>query len=60
MPGLLGLLRPGLKEFRHLRELILKDLFEFAASSADLQGYDACFFCLAFHRLAWLRPPTPA
>ena len=42
MPGLLGLLRPGLKEFRHLRELILKDLFEFAAASADLQGYDAC------------------
>jgi hypothetical protein len=27
-----------LKEFRHLRELILKDLFEFAAASADLQA----------------------
>ena len=52
MSGLRGLLRPGLKEFRHLRELILKDLFEFAAASADLQGYDACFFCPAFPRLA--------
>jgi uncharacterized protein YbjT (DUF2867 family) len=30
-----------------LRELILKDLFDFAAASdADLRGYDACFFCL--------------
>ena len=29
-----------------LRELILKDLFDFAAAGADLQGYDACFFCL--------------
>ena len=26
-----------------LRELILKDMFDF---SADVQGYDACFFCL--------------
>jgi uncharacterized protein YbjT (DUF2867 family) len=30
-----------------LRELLLKDLFELnAANDADLQGYDACFFCL--------------
>src|SRR5882672_1012146 len=29
-----------------LRELISKDLFDFSAASADLQGYDACFFCL--------------
>jgi uncharacterized protein YbjT (DUF2867 family) len=29
-----------------LRELILKDLFDFGAASVDLQGYDACFFCL--------------
>jgi len=29
-----------------LRELIRKDLFDFGAASADLQGYDACFFCL--------------
>jgi len=29
-----------------LRELILKDLFDFGADGADLQGYDACFFCL--------------
>ena len=29
-----------------LRELILKDLFDFDAASVDLQGYDACFFCL--------------
>ncbi len=29
-----------------LRELIRKDLFDFNAAGADLQGYDACFFCL--------------
>ena len=29
-----------------LRELICKDMFDFGAAGADLQGYDACFFCL--------------
>lgn len=29
-----------------LRELIRKDLFDFSAAGVDLQGYDACFFCL--------------
>jgi len=29
-----------------LRELIRKDLFDFGTAGADLQGYDACFFCL--------------
>jgi uncharacterized protein YbjT (DUF2867 family) len=29
-----------------LRELIRKDLFDFRAAGAELQGYDACFFCL--------------
>jgi uncharacterized protein YbjT (DUF2867 family) len=29
-----------------LRELIRKDLFDFAAVDGELQGYDACFFCL--------------
>ncbi len=29
-----------------LRELVRKDLFDFGAEGADLQGYDACFFCL--------------
>ena len=29
-----------------LRELILKDLFDFGAASVDLEPYDACFFCL--------------
>jgi len=29
-----------------LRELVLKDLFDFGAAGADLQGYDACLFCL--------------
>jgi hypothetical protein len=29
-----------------LRELIRKDLCDFGAARADLQGYDACFFCL--------------
>jgi uncharacterized protein YbjT (DUF2867 family) len=29
-----------------LRELVYKDLFAFGTAGADLQGYDACFFCL--------------
>ena len=29
-----------------LRELIRKDLFDFGAAGADLQGHDACLFCL--------------
>ena len=29
-----------------LRELVRKDLFDFGAASMDLQGYDACLFCL--------------
>src|SRR5258705_5922513 len=29
-----------------LRELLRKDLFDFRAAGANLQGYDACFFCL--------------
>src|SRR5436190_22048597 len=29
-----------------LRELIRSDLFDAGAAVADLQGYDACFFCL--------------
>ena len=29
-----------------LRELIRTDLFDFSVARADLQGYDACFFCL--------------
>lgn len=29
-----------------LREVVRTDLFEFDAGNADLQGYDACFFCL--------------
>ena len=29
-----------------LRELLLKDLFEFNPAGEDLRGYDACFFCL--------------
>src|SRR5713226_9682997 len=29
-----------------LRELVRKDMFDFGAAGADLQGYDACFFCL--------------
>jgi uncharacterized protein YbjT (DUF2867 family) len=29
-----------------LRELVLKDLFEYGAADAELQGYDACLFCL--------------
>ena len=29
-----------------LRELIRNDLFDFGARSADLEAYDACFFCL--------------
>lgn len=29
-----------------LSELVLKDLFDFGAVGTELQGYDACFFCL--------------
>src|SRR6266568_9607618 len=29
-----------------LRELVRKDLFDFGVPDVDLQGYDACFFCL--------------
>ena len=29
-----------------LRELLRKDLFDFDTAGANLQGYDACFFCL--------------
>lgn len=29
-----------------LREMILNDLISFNATSQNLQGYDACFFCL--------------
>jgi uncharacterized protein YbjT (DUF2867 family) len=29
-----------------LRELVRKDLFDFGAAGADLQAYNACFFCL--------------
>jgi uncharacterized protein YbjT (DUF2867 family) len=29
-----------------LRELLRKNMFDFSVSAADLQGYDACFFCL--------------
>ena len=29
-----------------LRELIRKDLFDFDVAGAELEGYDACFFCL--------------
>lgn len=29
-----------------LRELVLRDLFNFDAAGADLFGYDACLFCL--------------
>jgi uncharacterized protein YbjT (DUF2867 family) len=29
-----------------LRELLLPDLFDFKAAGDNLQGYDACFFCL--------------
>lgn len=29
-----------------LHELVCKDLFDTGAASTDLQGYNACFFCL--------------
>src|SRR5437870_3214941 len=31
---------------RKLRELVRKDMFDFGTDGTDLQGYDACFFCL--------------
>lgn len=29
-----------------LREVVLKDMFDSGAVGSDLEGYDACFFCL--------------
>ena len=29
-----------------LREIVLKDMFDYASIEADLPGFDACFFCL--------------
>lgn len=29
-----------------LREVVVKDMFDFGVADAELQGYDACFFCL--------------
>lgn len=29
-----------------LRELLRKDMFDFGAAGAELEGYDACLFCL--------------
>ncbi|HEV7376933.1 MAG TPA: hypothetical protein VGN95_19610 [Pyrinomonadaceae bacterium] len=29
-----------------LRELVVMDMFDFSGADADLEGYDACFFCL--------------
>lgn len=29
-----------------LREIVLKDMFDFGATGVDLRGYGACFFCL--------------
>ena len=29
-----------------VRELLLKDLYDYASVESELQGYDACFFCL--------------
>jgi uncharacterized protein YbjT (DUF2867 family) len=29
-----------------LREMVIKDMFDHGTASAELQGYDACFFCL--------------
>jgi uncharacterized protein YbjT (DUF2867 family) len=44
--GRRSLARTHPKTHPKLRELILKDLFKFEAAGANLQGYDACFFCL--------------
>ena len=29
-----------------LRELVLKDLYNYSSVEAELTGFDACFFCL--------------
>lgn len=48
--GILGVLAIGRSPTGRtdpkLRELVLKDMFDFNAQGAELQGYDACFFCL--------------
>jgi uncharacterized protein YbjT (DUF2867 family) len=37
---------PSGKSDPKLRDLVMKDLTDYAAVAADLAGYDACFFCL--------------
>jgi len=41
------------------RRLILKDLSTSARPGADLQGYDACFFCLGVSVAGITRLTTP-
>lgn len=38
--------RPTGETHPKLRELVLTDLFDFGVANANLQTYDACFFCL--------------
>src|SRR3977135_3893969 len=39
-----------------LRELVHKDLFDFDAAGPELQGHDACFFCLGVSRAGVSEP----
>ena len=41
----IGRTSPGLSHPK-LRELLRNDLFDFGGVTMELQGYDACFFCL--------------
>jgi uncharacterized protein YbjT (DUF2867 family) len=41
-----------------LRDLVLKDLTDYAAVADELAGYDACFFCLGSRLPAYPRPTT--
>src|ERR1700687_1491990 len=36
----------GGKEHQKLREIVRQDLFDYSDMTADLAGFDACFFCL--------------
>jgi len=45
--GVLAIGRSGTgRAHAKLRELTRRDMFDFSVAPADLQGYDACFFCL--------------
>ena len=42
--------KPGGIAHPNLREIIHSDFFDLSPIEPELKGYDACFFCRAYHR----------